>query len=122
MNLRNLFALALCACAAAPQTTPSPAPQKATPDDAKAFIGKVNDELKRLGIESATAEWIKNTYITDDTERNAAAANERVLGYGTEATKASRQFDGLQLDFDTARMIHLLRIQSPVIDDPQKRL
>src|SRR5438067_5220714 len=120
--MKPFLALALCACAAAPQTAPSPAPQNPTSEDAKAFVAKLNDELKRLSVESATADWIKNTYITDDTERNAASANDRLLAYGTEATKDSRRFDGLQLDFDTARMIHLLRIQSPVIDDPQKRL
>jgi peptidyl-dipeptidase A len=122
MNLRTLWSLALCACAAAPQTAPNPPPQNPTASDAKAFIGKVNDEVKRLAVEASTADWIKNTFITDDTERNAASANDRLLAYGTDATKASRQFDGLPLDFDTARMIHLLRIQSPVIDDPAKRL
>src|SRR5712691_10068901 len=99
MNLRTLSSLALCACAAAPQTAPNPPPQNPTANDAKVFIGKVNDEVKRLAVEASTADWIKNTFITDDTERNAASANDRLLAYGTDATKASRQFDGLPLDF-----------------------
>ena len=119
--MRPFLALALWACAAAPQAA-SPSPQAATPEDAKAFIAKVNKDLKRLSVESSTADWIKNTYITDDTERNAAAANERLLAYATEAVKGARPFKETQIDFDTGRMLHLLRIQSPVIDDPQKRL
>jgi peptidyl-dipeptidase A len=122
MNSRPLLALALCGCASAPQTAPSPAAQNATADDAKSFVARLNEDLKRLTAESSTAEWIKNTYITDDTERNAASANERLLAYASEAVKTARQFKDLQLDFDTTRMLHLLRIQSPVIDDPQKRL
>ena len=44
--------------------------------DAKAFVAKVNADLKRLWIRASTAEWIKSTHITDDTERNAAWAAE----------------------------------------------
>src|SRR3954469_21230407 len=110
--MRILFAALLCACASAPQAA-SPAAQAAAPDDAKAFIAKVNTDLKKLTVESGTADWIKNTYITDDTERNAAAANDRLLAYGTEAVKSARAFKDLPgLDPDTARMLYLLRIQS----------
>ena len=50
------------------------------------------------------AEWIKNTYITDDTERNAATANEEVMAYTAGAIKQSVRFHGLKLDPDTERM------------------
>src|SRR5256886_11691544 len=73
-------ALVACAPAAtrqAPPATSSAQVQQASPADAKQFVAKVNEDLKHLSVESATAEWIKSTYITDDTERNAAAANER---------------------------------------------
>jgi peptidyl-dipeptidase A len=128
MKIRSLLAAAAlfaCASAATQQTPPSssnnlvqgrPAP------DAKQFVAKVNDDLKRLFTESSTAEWIKNTYITDDTERNAAAANERVLAYSSDAVKMATRFKDMELDADTARMLYLLRIGSPVIDDPAKRL
>jgi peptidyl-dipeptidase A len=118
---------ALVACApAATKQAPSPSSsaqvQQASPADAKQFVGKVNDDLKRLNIESSTAEWIKSTYITDDTERIAAGANERVLAYSSEAAKTATKFKDMSLDADTARMLYLLRIASPVIDDPAKRL
>ncbi|WP_164019971.1 M2 family metallopeptidase [Pyxidicoccus trucidator] len=98
-------------------------PAQATPDEAKQFAEKVNADLKRLWTKQATAEWIKNTYITDDTERNAAYVNEEVLGYVNGAIKGARRFDGLQLDADTARMLHLLKVSQslPAPSDAQKR-
>ncbi len=122
-----LATAALCACASAStrQTAPAAATaQMQQPDaaDAKPFVAKVNDDLKRLFTESSTSDWIKNTYITDDTERNAASANERVLAYVTEAAKTATRFKDMQLDADTARMLYLLRVGSPVIEDPAKRL
>jgi peptidyl-dipeptidase A len=120
-------AAALCACApAGPGQTPSASSsaqvQQPAAADPKAFVAKVNDDLKRLYVESSTADWIKNTYITADTERNAAGANERVLAYLTDAAKTAAKFKGMQLDEDTARMLYLLRISSPVLEDPAKRL
>ncbi|MDC0706923.1 M2 family metallopeptidase [Stigmatella sp. ncwal1] len=103
---------------------PSAAQQgKATPEEAKQFVDRLNTDLKRLWTKQATAEWIKSTYITDDTERNAASINEEVLAYLNQAIKDSRRFDGLKLDPDTARMIHLLKVNSAIAapSDAQKR-
>ena len=104
--------LLLAACAT--QGTPQPQPQQ--------FVAKVNEEAKKYAVEAAIADWIKSTYITDDTERNDATANERLLAYSTEAIKTAVRFKDLQLDPDTARTLYLLRVSSPVIDDPAKRL
>jgi peptidyl-dipeptidase A len=118
-------ALVACSPAASRQATPAgtTAPvQQASPDDPRQFVAKVNVDLKRLTAESSTADWIKSTYITDDTERISAAANERVLAYSSDAAKTATKFKEMSLDPDTARMLYLLRIASPVIDDPAKRL
>src|SRR5262245_6203302 len=85
---------------------------KPTPKDAKAFVEKVNRDLRKLWVKSSTAEWIKSTYITDDTERNAAAANEEVMAYLAGAIKEAARFRGLKLDPDTERMLLLLRISA----------
>src|SRR5256885_231729 len=90
--------------------------------DPKQFVGKVNEDLRRLYVDSSTADWIKSTYITDDSERNAASANERLLAYSSEAARTATRFKDLKLDPDTARMLYLLRIASPVIEDPARRL
>src|SRR5690606_2054202 len=96
---------------------------KPTPADAKKWADDVNVELKRLWTRAATAEWIKNTYITDDTERNAAAANDDVMAYLSTAIQESKRYEGMQLDPETARVIHLLRTSSALLapNDPQKR-
>ena len=110
--------------AAQGQEPSSPAPQgKPTAEEAKTFAERVNADLKRLWVRQATAEWIKATYITDDTERNAAWVNEEVLGYMNKAIKDASRFQGLELDPDTARTLHLLRVNSAIAapSDPQKR-
>src|SRR5260370_596663 len=97
----------------------------ATPEQAKAYVEKLNTELKPLVIKSSTADWIKATYITDDTERNAAAASDELMAYSAKAIKQSLQFSGLKLDQDSARMIYLLRSATsppPSPDDPAKRV
>ncbi|RKH68052.1 M2 family metallopeptidase [Corallococcus aberystwythensis] len=130
-----LAALSLAAPAASAQTpaakaTPAPAAKtapapatKATPAEAKQFAEKLNADLKQLWTRQATAEWIKSTYITDDTERNAASVNEEVMAYVNNAIKDSRRFDGLKLDADTARMLHLLRVSQtlPAPANPKQR-
>jgi peptidyl-dipeptidase A len=119
----SALAVALFGCAATPQK-PSTAAQAQQPSaaDPKQFVARVNQDLKRLFVESSTADWIKNTYITGDTERNAAAANERVLAYLSDAAKTAATFKDMQLDADTARMLYLLRVSSPVMEDPARRL
>ncbi|KFE70280.1 Peptidyl-dipeptidase A precursor [Hyalangium minutum] len=112
------------ACAAALLSAlPAAAQSKPTAADAKQFAERVNSDLKRLWVKQSTAEWIKSTYITDDTERNAASINEEVLAYMNQAIKDSRRFEGLKLDADTARTIHLLKVSSAIAapSDAQKR-
>ncbi len=96
----------------------------ATPEQAKAYVQKLNAELKPLVIKSSTADWIKATYITDDTERNAAAASDELMAFMAKAIKQSLQFSGLKLDPDSERMLYLLRSTTsppPSPDDPAKR-
>jgi peptidyl-dipeptidase A len=107
-----------------PAEPPKLAEAAPTAEDARQFIARVNADLKRLWSRQATADWIKNTYITDDTERNAALVNEEVMAYLNQAVKEAARFKDVQgLDADTARMLHLLRISSglPAPSDAQKR-
>src|SRR5512138_374215 len=113
---------ALLASSTLAQPQPQPQPQP-TPADAKVFVAQVNDELKRLTVRSATADWIKQTYITDDTERNSAAMSEDLMAYMSRIVPEAARFDGVQADPDTRRMLHLLKIGStlPAPKDPVKR-
>jgi peptidyl-dipeptidase A len=114
---------ALSAAAQGQSPASAPAQGKPTAEDARKFAERVNADLKRLWVRQATAEWIKATHITDDTERNAAWVNEEVLAYMNQAIKESRRFDGLKLDPDTARTLHLLKVNSAIAapSDAQKR-
>jgi peptidyl-dipeptidase A len=115
--MRSLLLVVLvCSAAAA-------APPSATPEDARAFVKKVNEELKALNVKQSTADWIKNTYITEDTERAAAWANDDLLAYIRQALDQAKRFDGVPLDADTARMIHLLRVNNTLLApaDPAHR-
>jgi peptidyl-dipeptidase A len=116
--------LALVSCLASPAfAAGKPAGKKPTAADAKAFVAKVNEDLMRLTVRSATAEWVKSTYITDDTERNAASLNEDLIAYATNAVKEAARFDGLKLDPDTARSLYLIKLQAgmPAPSDAKKR-
>ncbi len=45
---------------------------KASPDEARKFTDDAEQKLLSLSIDSGRADWIKSTYITDDTEAIAA--------------------------------------------------
>jgi peptidyl-dipeptidase A len=129
MNLRPAL-LILCACAGAPATPPpavAPAAAQAaaapTATEAKAFADKVDRELRAAGIKSGTAEWIKSTYITDDTERAAAQANEASLAVQSAAIRDAGRFKDVQgLDPATARSLENLRLRGAGPSDPAHRL
>src|SRR4051812_10763831 len=112
---------------AAPSSSQGAAPASdAAPDpaSAKEFASKTNEDLLRLTTRSNAAEWIKSTYITEDTERLAADANEVLLGYNAAAVKTAARWNGAKLDPETARMLYLLRTGSSLAApaDPRRRL
>ena len=110
------LALLAPGAAFAGETSRTPAVKSAKPTaaEAKAFAQRVDEELKALWVRASTAEWIKATYITDDTERNAALANEAVMEYLARAVHDARRFEGVKADADTARMLQLLRVSTPL--------
>ena len=92
--------------------------------DAQRFIDATNETFRRLTVRSATADWIKNTYITDDSERMAADANDELLGFMNQAVKQAARFAKAPADADTRRMLTLLRVSSSLAgpSDPKLRL
>jgi len=85
------------------------ADRKATPEEAKKFIDDAEQKLLALNVDSSRADWIKDTYITDDTEIVAAKLDERSINAQVEYAKESTRFDGLKLDPVTERKIRLLK-------------
>ncbi|GAC1604277.1 MAG: M2 family metallopeptidase [Myxococcales bacterium] len=82
----------------------------------------MNKELYRLGVKQGTADWIKSTYLTDDTERAAAAANDEALAFQSAAIQEARRYAGLPLDADSQRQLLLLRLNGAGPSDPAHRL
>lgn len=81
-----------------------------TPVDAKNFIDGAEQKLLALNIDSGRGDWIKSTYITDDTEVLAAKFDQRAIDAQVDYAKQSTRFDGLTLDPVTARKIRILKL------------
>ena len=115
-GLASLVALATwTVLTAAPSAAQAPAqPRQPSAEEARKFVEGANETLRRLTVKSSTAEWVKNTYITDDTERLAAGANDELLGYMNQAVKGAARFNAVAADTETRRMLHLLRVSSPL--------
>ncbi len=101
------LALALAAPALAQNAAPATGPTLA---DADAFVAQAEKELADFGVFNNQAQWINNTYITDDTDAVAA----RIGAQGTEmsvrlATEAARYMNVPGLSFDTKRKLDFLR-------------
>jgi peptidyl-dipeptidase A len=86
------------------------ADSKATPEEARKFINDAEQKLLVLGIDAGRADWIKSTYITDDTEALSAKLDERVIAATVNYAKQATRFDGLKLDPVTARKLKLLKL------------
>jgi len=82
---------------------------KATPDDARKFTEDAERNLLTLNIDSGRADWIKDTYITDDTEAIDAKIDERAINAQVAYAKDATRFEGLSLDAATARKLKLLK-------------
>src|SRR3954452_5137028 len=105
MKIRAILCLALTCSALALAADP-----KATPEEARKFINDVEQKLLTLGVDAARADWIKSTYITDDSEAVAALLDERAINAAVDFAKKSTRFDGLKLDPVTERKIRLLKL------------
>ena len=81
-----------------------------TPQQARKFIGDAEQKLLVLNVDASRADWIKSTYITDDTEAVAAKVDQRAIDATVDYAKKSTRFAGLKLDPETARKIGLLKL------------
>ncbi len=100
--------------------TPS-SQQPPTVEEAVAFIKNAEARLLELNVLSSRADWVKSTYITDDTEILAAKADERAIAAQVELAKQATRFDRLKLPADVARKMMLLKVSLvlPTPADPK---
>src|SRR5215469_2714185 len=113
MFRRSLLLLSLLA------TTACQPPQP-TIEDARKFIGDANTRLLKLSSDGQRADWVKSTFITDDTETIAAQADERAIAAQVDLVKQCKRFDGLKLPPDLDRQFYLLKVSlvMPTPADP----
>src|SRR5262245_11506925 len=96
----------------APSTGNATAPP--TTEDARKFVDGAEQSLLKLWIEAGRADWVKSTFITDDTEILAAVANEKSISAGVRYAKEATRYEGLSLDPETARKLKLLKLSLTV--------
>ncbi|HEV7489666.1 MAG TPA: M2 family metallopeptidase [Rhodanobacteraceae bacterium] len=94
--------------------TPAAKPAKAaTPADVHAFVEQMNADYKARYLEPNAAEWVAETYITDDTQMLTARANERWLQWLSTEIDQSRAYEHVTgTDAKDARALYLLKLQT----------
>ena len=103
LMLRFTPLAALLLLAGCSQSKPSAA-------DAKKFLDDAQVKLNDLGVEAGRAEWVQENFITDDTEALAAASGQRAGDEAVRLAKQAKQFDGVAVPADEARMLNLMKI------------
>jgi peptidyl-dipeptidase A len=96
-----------------------PAPPTAA--DADKFVAEAEKALFDYSVLNARAQWINNTYITDDTDAIAAEFGARGTEMGVRFAKGAARFDGVEgLSFDTRRKLDFLKqgLVLPAPDTP----
>jgi peptidyl-dipeptidase A len=78
--------------------------------DAQAFLDRAESQLLIINNEGNQADWVAETYITQDTEAINARANDRGIALTTALIAESHRFDALPLPPEMARKIRLLRL------------
>ncbi|MEN3327190.1 MAG: peptidyl-dipeptidase [Acidobacteriota bacterium] len=92
-------------------------------DEAEKFLADAEKRLLDLNIKAGRADWVKSTFITDDTETLAAEANENLIAATTELAEQARKYENADLSPDAKRKLKLLKLSLtlPAPKDPAER-
>ena len=92
-----------------------------TAEGAQEFVEQSNARLLELTIDAERAAWVQSNFITHDTERIAAQANERQISAAVEVAKNAARYDDLELPEDTSRQLDIFKraITMPAPSDPE---
>lgn len=120
----TIAAVLLAACGAREATDDGAAPAAArTAADADAFVASVNDDYRKKLPYLSAAQWAQATYITDDTQMLASAANEQWLEYLSGKLQAAKAFNSVEMSPATQRGMLALKLSTanPAPSDATKR-
>jgi peptidyl-dipeptidase A len=119
----SLGMLVMTSCTDSPTNSST---AKGNAAEAEKFMADVEKRLKELSVKSGRADWVKSTYITDDTEKIAADANTDLIAATTEYAEQAKRFDGVDLPADLQRKMKLLKLSltlpAPKNDAERKEL
>jgi peptidyl-dipeptidase A len=82
----------------------------ATAAEAREFVDAAENRLLDLWIKQQRAQWVQETFITDDTELMAAEADDAVKAATSELAAQTRRFEDLDLAEDVERKLKLLKL------------
>ncbi|HXU44402.1 MAG TPA: M2 family metallopeptidase [Thermoanaerobaculia bacterium] len=93
-----------------------------TVEEAEAFVAEAEQKLGELAIAAGRADWVKQNFITYDTEIISAKAGEQALTAAVEYAQRAPRYDGLALPEDVRRKLNLIKqaITVPAPSDPAK--
>jgi peptidyl-dipeptidase A len=111
--------IVVTACAAAACTNRTPPAPSAT--DARQFIDRVSDSMKKLEIEANQAGWVQQNFITADTEALEARVNQRVTDAVARFAKESVKFDKIDVSADLRRQLNLLKLSLVLVTPSDTR-
>ncbi|RYZ48866.1 MAG: peptidase M2 family protein, partial [Proteobacteria bacterium] len=92
-------------------------PAAPTAKEAQAFVEGFNKDYLRLAVRSSRSSWVKDTYITEDTESISAQDQTELLEFATKAMREARRFDNVKVDDNTRRMLTLIKLGDPAPQD-----
>src|SRR5215813_290926 len=94
-----------------------------TTEDLKKFLDDAETRLNKLNVKASQANWVQETYITDDTQAIAAAANDDLLAAITELAEQAKRFERVQAPPELQRKLLLLKLSavSPAPSNPAER-
>jgi peptidyl-dipeptidase A len=91
--------------------------------EARQFVARMNDELRKLYVDASVTAWANETDLTPEHEAAAAKAGAAQASGITRLIKASKKFEPIlaRLDPETRRQLVLLKFSGqPAPDDPKE--
>lgn len=86
-------------------------------NEARAFVDTFNKEYLRLAVKSSRSAWVKDNFITEDTDAIAADDQTELMEYATKSMRAARRFDKVKVNETTRRALHLIKLGDPAPQD-----
>jgi peptidyl-dipeptidase A len=96
-------------------------PKAPTPEDASAFVAKVEKDLEAISEEASRINWAYATNITFDTQWLVAKIDERVTKMAVDFAIEAKKYDSVNVDPVVRRKLNFIKqgITLPAPQDPK---